>query len=105
MKSAADPREAAYEYVAELMKNAEPGSKQADGWFQDFKMEKAFLAGYAFRDQDVKELVGALKSANKTLRYAQEEYAHGHGVHLIYETIETNKRALAKFKAGEKSDE
>lgn len=44
------------------------------------------------------EMARALESADKTLKYAQEEYAHGHGVNLIYETIQTNGRALDRYR-------
>lgn len=43
------------------------------------------------------ECAALLESANKTLRYVQEEYAHGHGVNLIYETVTVNSEALSRL--------
>ena len=65
---------------------------------------RAVIFGYragwtaALQSDEVRGLIEALESANKTLRYAQEEYAHGHGIALIGETVATNERALAAFK-------
>lgn len=49
--------------------------------------------------ESVAELVEALESTNKTLRYIQEEYARGHGVHLISTAIDLNLRLISQHKA------
>lgn len=53
----------------------------------------------------LEKVTKALESANKTLMYVQEEYASGHGVHLIYETVQTNKRSLTAYNEYKRSNE
>lgn len=56
--------------------------------------EKTYLSLLA----QAESMAEALDSANKTLRYVQEVSAHGHGAHLISQTIENNERAWQQFK-------
>lgn len=76
-----------------------------ESWKRDFITTRdAGSAHIAKLETRSDALVQALESSNKTLRYVQAEYARGHGVNLIHETIETNARALAscRERGGEK---
>lgn len=75
--------------------------------YQDIKAEleqcyKRKLYSHRKRETELESALAAighlreaLESSNKTLRYTQEEYAHGHGVKLIHATIEHNTHALS----------
>lgn len=92
---------AAWAYANEQFKD-NPNGFHIAPWVNAETLEDAFEAGAAYRDANQSEkvlaLVQALESANRTLIYVQEEYAHGHGVNLIYETVKTNKQVLARLK-------